>query len=57
MVSLQPYWSLQDVMKLALKIERQVKEKGVATTRYSAKGDSSRGIKTQSATLETSSKQ
>ena len=42
-VSLQPYYSLHDVMKLALKVERQIKARGTASSRYGDKSDYSKG--------------
>ncbi|XVF64334.1 hypothetical protein PTKIN_Ptkin09bG0161100 [Pterospermum kingtungense] len=57
MVSLQPYWSLHDVMKLALKVETQLKAKGAAG-RFGFRGDSSKnyGTKTTSTTPKTTPK-
>ena len=57
-VTLQPYWSLHDVVKLALKVERQINAKGVVNTKYGAKGDSSKGVvsKAPNATSKTTPK-
>ena len=59
MVNLQPFFSLHDVMKLVLKVEKQNKAKEAISGKHGVKIEISREIdsKTQNTTSETSSKQ
>ena len=52
LVNLQPFFSLYDVMKLALKVEKQNKARGAIKSEVYRET----GFRTQSAILETSSK-
>ena len=43
-VNLQPYFSLHDVMKLALKVEKWNKVKRVVSTRYGVRSEITKGL-------------
>ena len=56
MVNLQPFFSLQDVMKLALKVEKQDKARGAISVKYGVRSEITKRVGSKTPTTTTPKK-